>query len=134
MNVKTEYTVKSKMSQHVLAAVDDIFFASKIRATAEHLGLDVRFHRSALELIARARQDQPALIIVDLHSQALDPFALAQSLKADEKLRVIPLLGFFSHVQTAIQRRAQESGFDRILARSAFTRNLSEILGNTQEI
>jgi two-component system cell cycle response regulator DivK len=122
------------MSQHVLAAVDDIFFASKIRATAEHLGVDVRFHRSAHELIARARRYQPALIIVDLHSKACDPFALALSLKGDETLRAIPLLGFFSHVQTALQRRAEEAGFDRVMPRSAFTKRLSEILQNTQAV
>ena len=119
------------MSQHILAAVDDIFFASKIRATAEHLGLDVRFQRNAHELIERARQHHPALIIVDLHSKAFDPFALALSLKGDEKLRAIPLVGFFSHVQTALQQRAEESGFDRVMPRSAFTKRLSEILQNT---
>lgn len=120
------------MSQYVLAAVDDIFFASKIRATAEHLGLDVRFQRSADDVLARAREDRPALIIVDLHSKACDPFALALNLKADDGLRSIPLLGFFSHVQTALQQRAEESGFDRVLPRSAFTRQLSDILQATR--
>ncbi len=134
MNVRTEYTGKSTMSQHVLAAVDDIFFAGKIRAAAEHLGIDVRFHRSASELFARAREDQPALIIVDLHLQACDPFTLALSLKGDENLRAVPLMGFFSHVQTALQRRAEESGFDRVMPRSAFTKHLSEILQNTQSV
>jgi len=122
------------MSQHVLAAVDDIFFASKIRATAGHLGLDVRFGRSAQELMALVREDQPALIIVDLHSQVFDPFALALGLKGDEKLRVIPLMGFFSHVQTALQHRAEEAGFDRVIPRSAFAKHLSDILQNTQSL
>ena len=35
------------MGKYVLAAVDDMFFASKIRATVEQLGLDVRFAKSA---------------------------------------------------------------------------------------
>ena len=120
------------MSRHVLAAVDDIFFAGKIRATAEHLGLDVRFPRTAQDLFARAREEQPSLIIVDLHSERCDPFALARSLKEDESLRSIPLLGFFSHVQTALRQRAEASGFDRVMPRSAFTTHLSEILQNTQ--
>lgn len=122
------------MSQHVLAAVDDIFFASKIRATAGHLGLDVRFGRNAHELMALVREDQPALIIFDLHSQVFDPFALALGLKGDEKLRVIPLMGFFSHVQTALQHRAEEAGFDRVIPRSAFAKHLSEILLNIQSL
>jgi CheY-like chemotaxis protein len=134
VQLQAEYTGKSKMSQHVLAAVDDIFFASKIRATAEHLGLDVRFHRTTHELIARAREDHPSLIIVDLHTERCDPIALARCLKDDESLRSIPLLGFFSHVQIALRHSAEAAGFDRVMPRSTFTTHLSEILQNTQAV
>jgi CheY-like chemotaxis protein len=116
------------MSQSVIAVVDDIFFASKIKAVAAHLGIEVRFPRSVEDALARAREDAPALVIIDLHSQRCDPFALADRLKADEELRRLPLVGFFSHVQTALQRRAEESGFDRVMPRSAFTKHLAEIL------
>ena len=116
------------MSQYILAAVDDMFFASKIRATAEHLGIDIHFTRSVEAAIDYARRESPSLIIVDLHSKLCDPFALAESLKADEELRRMPLLGFFSHVQTALQRRAEQSGYDRVMPRSLFTKQLPEIL------
>jgi PleD family two-component response regulator len=127
---RVEYTGKSRMSQHVIAAVDDMFFAAKIRATAEHLGLDVRFLRGADDVIARAHEDRPALIIVDLHARRCDPFALAEKLKADEALRDLTLIGFFSHVQTELQHRAEQAGFDRVMPRSVFTRQLAEILQN----
>jgi CheY-like chemotaxis protein len=120
------------MSQHVIAAVDDMFFAAKIRATAEHLGIAVSFPRSAAVLLEQARANLPALIIFDLHSQRLEPFRIAQGLKEDRELRSVPLVGFFSHVQTDLQRRAEDAGFDRILPRSAFTRQLAEILRNGQ--
>ena len=55
------------MSRTVLAAVDDMFFASKIRAVAEHLGVKVRFLRSNAGLIEAALNDVPSLIIADLH-------------------------------------------------------------------
>ncbi|HEX8141718.1 MAG TPA: hypothetical protein VF553_03925 [Pyrinomonadaceae bacterium] len=116
------------MSQYVIAAVEDMFFASKIRATAEHLGVEVRFLRSADDVMAAVRETPPALIIVDLHSQRCEPFTLALRLKADAQSRSIPLIGFFSHVQTALQRSAESSGFDRVMPRSAFTRHLSELL------
>jgi hypothetical protein len=54
--------------------------------------------------------------------------ALARELKSDEQLRSIPLIGFFSHVETELQRSAQAAGFDRVMPRSAFTSNLAEIL------
>ena len=116
------------MAQHVLAAVDDMFFASKIKATAEHLGIDILFVRSAEAAIESARQQTPSLIIVDLHSRGVDPFALAESLKSDDQLRGLSLIGFFSHVETALQRRAEQAGYDRVLSRSAFTKHLPEIL------
>jgi CheY-like chemotaxis protein len=116
------------MSRYVIAVVDDMFFASKIRATAEGMDLTVRFLRSAEALLAAARTELPALVIADLHSQKCDPFSLATQLKADEQLRAVPLLGFFSHVQTDLQQQAEQSGFDRVLPRSAFSARLPEIL------
>jgi PleD family two-component response regulator len=120
------------MSQYVIAVVDDMFFASKIKAVAEHLAVEVRFPRSVDALVAAVHEDPPTLVIVDLHSQRCEPFALAERLKADEAARTIPLLGFFSHVQTALARRAEESGFDRVMPRSAFTAQLSSILDSTR--
>lgn len=121
------------MSRRVIAAVDDMFFASKIRATAEHLGVDVQFARSTDAAIEAARKSATALVIIDLHSNRIDPFALAAKLKADEQLREVKLIGFFSHVQTELQRRAKEAGFDRVLPRSAFTKQLGEILRSNEE-
>ncbi len=119
------------MNKTVIAVVDDLFFASKIRGTAEHVGVAVRFARTVEALIDIARRDVPALIICDLHSQKIDPIELAKQLKADEELRSIPLLGFFSHVQTELRQQAEQAGFDRVMPRSAFTTNLAQILAGT---
>lgn len=116
------------MKRPVIAAVDDMFFAAKIRATAEHLGTEVRFGRSLQGIVAAARETETTLIIVDLHAQQFDALALARTLKADEQLKAVNLLGFFSHVQTALMRQAKEAGYDYVLPRSAFTGRLAEIL------
>jgi CheY-like chemotaxis protein len=57
---------------------------------------------------------------------------LAKQLKADEQLRSIPLLGFFSHVQTELQHQAEQAGFDQVIPRSAFSKYLGEILSGTK--
>jgi CheY-like chemotaxis protein len=116
------------MSRPVVAAVDDMFFASKIRAVAEHLGLEVRFVRSAAAAVEAARREEASLVVADLHSGRIDPLELARRFKADETLRAVKLLGFFSHVETALQQRAAAAGFDRTMPRSAFSKNLAEIL------
>lgn len=116
------------MSRKVIAAVDDLFFASKIRATAEHLGLIIEFARSDEAVIAAARRELPAVILVDLHSQKFQPLELAARLKEDEQLKAIRLIGFFSHVETQLQVAAETAGFDQVLPRSAFTNRLPQIL------
>jgi len=116
------------MNRRVLAAVDDLFFASKIRGTAEQLNVTVEFARKADTLFDLAKAETPDLVILDLNSEKLDAVALARDLKADETLRDIPLVGFLSHVQTDLMRRAQEAGVDQVMPRSAFTKFLPQIL------
>ena len=116
------------MKRRVIVVVDDLFFAAKIRTTAEHVGVEVVFPRSLEAAGEACRQGAPALVIVDLHLQREDPFALARNLKAVDELRETPLIGFFSHVQVELQQCATEAGFDRVLPRSAFSKRLPEIL------
>jgi CheY-like chemotaxis protein len=116
------------MSGVIIAVVDDMFFKSKIRAVAEAVGTEISFPRNKDALIQKAREAEPQLIIVDLHNQKIDPAALATELKADYELHSIPLLGFFSHVQTELQRNAIAAGFDQVIPRSVFARDLSKIL------
>ena len=116
------------MNRVVIAIVDDLFFASKIRGTAEQLGIEVQFAKTVDEAVKQAIARKPALIIADLHSQRCDPIEVAVSLKSHDETKAIPLLGFFSHVQTELQRQAEQAGFDRVIPRSAFANNLSKIL------
>ena len=116
------------MSRTIIAVVDDLFFASKIRGAGEQCGVSVSFARSKDALIETALRDHSDLIICDLHSHKIDPIELAKSLKADPRFREIRLLGFFSHVQVELQREAEQAGFDRVIPRSAFSNNLAKIL------
>ena len=116
------------MSRRVVAVVDDMFFASKIRAVAEAVGVEISFPRSKEALIEKAREAK--LIVVDLHNQKFDPVSVAKDLKSDEELRAIPMVGFFSHVETELQRNALAAGFDRVLPRSVFSKDLAAILSS----
>jgi len=116
------------MGQAIIAVVDDMFFAAKIRAVAEAVGVEISFPRSKEVLIQKARETKPRLIVVDLHNQKFDSNALAAELKSDEQLRGIRILGFFSHVQTELQRNALSAGFDQVIPRSVFARDLGKIL------
>ena len=116
------------MTQTVISVVDDMFFASKIRAVAEAASVEISFPRSQKAVVSKAHEIKPGLIVVDLHNQRIDPLALARELKSDQELCEIRLLGFFSHVQTELQRNALRAGFDRVIPRSVFARDLPQIL------
>jgi CheY-like chemotaxis protein len=116
------------MIRTVTAVVDDMFFISKIRETGKALGLIVSFPRNLDAVWATVTEDLPQLIVVDLHHQKLDAVQLATELKANENVKDIPLLGFFSHVQADLQRRAMQAGYDEVLPRSIFFRDLAKIL------
>lgn len=117
------------MKKRVLAAVDDIFFAAKIRGAADALGVEYGSARSAAAAVESARANPPSVVVADLHAARCDPFALAESFKQDAALASVPLVGFFSHVQTELRERALRAGFDHVLPRSAFVSRLPEILG-----
>ena len=114
------------MTRTIIAVVDDMFFASKIRATAEVLGVNVSFPRSKEAVMEKLTQGQPDLILTDLHNQKIDPLGLAKAIKTQES--TVTLLGFFSHVEVELQRNALSAGFDRVIPRSVFARELAEIL------
>jgi len=112
----------------ILAVVADLFFGAKIREAAKQAGATIEFvpGEDALWEKASAR---PSLIILDLNHAAVDPVALIAKLKADPERQQASILGFVSHVQAGLIDRAQAAGCDLVLARSAFSANLPEILG-----
>ena len=116
----------------IIAVVDDLFFASKIRGTAEQIGTRVQFSRSIPDAVAKAREEAPALIVADLNASCCDVLDLARALKSDDALTGVRLLGFFSHIQTELQQAAIAAGYDRVMPRSAFTKNLVDILAGVE--
>jgi CheY-like chemotaxis protein len=116
------------MSKQVLAVVTDMFFAAKINEAAARTGAAVKYARSRMQGLELARTERPSLIVIDLNAAGAEPLQLLAQLKAEAGLREIPTLGFISHVQTELQEQARQAGCDRVLARSAFSRDLPAIL------
>ena len=112
----------------VLCVVDDLMFSVKISTTAKAIGAPILFERNPEMVVARIREKQPSLVIFDLNSAKLRPLDAIAALKADPALRQVPTLGYVSHVQTDVIEAARSAGIDQVLARSAFTDRLAEIL------
>ena len=112
----------------ILALVDDLMFSSKIRATANQLGVAVAFVRSSETALAEMRKQAPSLVILDLNNPRTDPLGTVASMKADPALAGIPTVGFASHVQTEAIEAARLAGVGEVMARSAFAGRLPDIL------
>jgi CheY-like chemotaxis protein len=111
----------------ILAVLEDLFFTVKINESAKRAGLPIQFLKSETDVIENAKTN-PALIILDLNFQGIDPLKLIATLKADAGTKSISLIGYVSHVQGELKMQAQEAGCDMVLARSAFSQNLPQIL------
>lgn len=103
-------------------------FSSKIKTTATQLGVPVAFARTSAGALTDMRATTPALVILDLNSTRTDPLGTVAAMKADPALAAIPTVGFVSHVQTELIDQAREAGVSEVMARSAFTQRLPEII------
>jgi len=112
----------------ILAVVDDLMFTSKIKNAAGQLGVPLAFARSSGSALEQMRQTAPSLVIFDLNSARTDPLGTVAAMKRDPALASIPIVGFVSHVQTDLIEAARQAGVDDVMARSAFTARLGEIL------
>ena len=116
------------MARRVLAAVEDLLFRSKISETASQLGIEAVFPRNPEKLLAAVRDSPPDLLVLDLNSARFDPLVLLQTVRSEATEESVKTVGFLSHVQKDLAVAAREAGCDRVVARSAFTKNLPEIL------
>lgn len=114
-------------TKKVLAVVEDLFFTVKINESAKRAGVPIAFVKSQRDALDQAAE-RPSLIILDLNFAAIDPVDLIHKLKADPALSKIQLIGYVSHVQGELKQQAQEAGCDMVLARSAFSQNLLQLL------
>ena len=109
----------------VIALVNDMIFASKIRGAAQAADVPVRTTSKAADVLAVASEAR--LILVDLDATRADPVGLIRSLKADPGT-VARVVAFVSHVNADAIAAARAAGADQVLARSAFVARLPEIL------
>jgi CheY-like chemotaxis protein len=122
------------VTRTVLAAVEDLLFRSKISETASSLGIEAAFPRNPRRLLEALRESPPDLLVVDLNSARFEPLTLLRSVRSDEATVNVPTVGFLSHVQKDLAVAAREAGCDRVVARSAFTKDLPRILaGHTPD-
>jgi PleD family two-component response regulator len=112
----------------ILAVVEDLLFTVKISDAAKRAGLEVEFLKSERDVIEKAASENPLLIILDLNFSAVQPLKLISQVKSNGAMKQISVIGYLSHVQGELKQQAQEAGANIVMARSAFSQNLQQIL------
>lgn len=112
----------------ILAVVDDLFFVVKINDAARRAGMVAEFLKSEDAVVEKAMAERPSMVIIDLNCSSLLPVPLIEMLRSKPELKNVSVVAFVSHIQGELKMQAQNAGADMVLARSAFSLNLPQIL------
>src|SRR5271166_2213875 len=127
-SIRRSSDMHTRDKKKILAVVDDLLFTVKINDAAKRAGVDVVFLKSERDVLDKAATEKPLMIIIDLNNNSVEPLHLIEKLKAHEDLKKISLIGYLSHVQGELKQKAHEAGANIVMARSAFSQNLQQIL------
>ncbi len=109
---------KGKM---ILGFVPDLFFSTKIRDTAKYLGHTATISRTTDDLIQKAGELSPILIIVDLTAEGVDLEQPLTQLRLEAETPPVPVLAFTTHAAwkqtTPLHRLCDQVVTKEVLAR-----------------
>ncbi len=109
----------------VLYLASDLLWATRIKSTADALGVPCRPARTMDMLCARLADSPVKALILDLEAGETAFTMLAHVRPARPDVRVVV---FGPHVMADQLRAAQVGGADQVLARGAFSERLPELL------
>ena len=84
-------------NKSVLAAVNDVFFYTKLRDALKPQGYILEKARSQDDVAEKAQALNPAAIVLNINDESLDAFKAIEALKRDDRSRSIPILAFANH-------------------------------------
>ncbi len=117
----------------IIAIVKDLFFVAKINETALQANKKVTFIKDNATLnsfVSRLNgeiKDKVKVIIIDLNFNEISPFETIKKMKNNEKLKNAKIIGYCSHVQADLMKKAKELGAES-MPKSLFTKRLPEII------
>src|SRR5260221_14642313 len=117
----------STSNRLVLLLCDDLIFTSRISGTARDLGIQVKATAVADTMLALAREQTAACLILDLGNSTLQIADFVTRVRALGELRP-RIVAYGSHIDAVRLRAAREAGCDLVLPRSKFVEELPRAL------
>ena len=99
----------------------DLIFTSRIRSAATNAGWEMQIAKS----IGDSIDDDTEFVIVDLSTSKDEPSNIAETARRDSP--GVKLIAFGPHVQTGKLTAAEEAGFDSVMTRGQFDRDLGQL-------
>ena len=113
-------------TRSIVACVEDLFFRSKIEATARHLNVPLRF-AEAKDLANAAGKADTAAVLLEV-SDSGAPLDAVRRLRLERETRDLPVIGFLKHTDRELAREAESAGLTRVLPRSEFSETLPDLV------
>ncbi len=118
----------NELEPPVVALPADLMFASRIRGAAQAAGIPLEIANKPDALRERIARIRPRRVLIDLDARGWDPVALIRELKQADTQGATEIIAWVSHVRTDAIEAAREAGADRVLARSAFSKQMQDWL------
>ncbi len=118
---------------YVVAAVTDLFFTTRLRAAANDVPTVLDFASDLEEVRTRLSRRTPRLVLVDLNARDFDAIEVVRSVR-DGEGEDVPVVGFFSHVDTELKQKAEDAGCNEVLPRRAFVQRIPELLTGSADL
>lgn len=112
-----------RAADKVVAVLGDLIFETKIRSTAQELGIETIIVHSLSDLDIELNRVCPSLLLVDLNTAGVEPVT-AGNVHTPRPF----VVAYVSHVDQELAKQAAEAGADQVLPRSRFSAELPRIL------
>jgi CheY-like chemotaxis protein len=112
----------------VMGLLSSVAVATKIAKAAKRCHLGVRNTDKAAVLLAGMKAVKPVLVLIDWDECEREAFQLLQTLRQDESLKRLPVMGYVSNNKADLKGMAERAGCDRVYFKTDFLNHLEDVI------
>jgi PleD family two-component response regulator len=91
-------------------------------------GYRIERARTQQDIAEKASATSPSAVILNMNDETLDAFQALETIKADTRLKALPILAFANHEEVDTFNRARALGATKIVSRNEFSARLKDLV------